>query len=426
MFKKSFARRRGARSLVLLSAAALAVTGLITTAVPAGAALTRGPGVTADGLPTSFHDDQGLAVAPCDAGAVLCGAGFDPTDATYFEAGADAGPIRIVYSLTAGIAPPEPMVVNQLSRFEARGLTPGTYRIQDPWGTTTCAADAGGRMRCRDNRVGTGRITSLLRAGNAPAGFLGDAVTPALVSGSPTGFNKVNITGPGGFRATTGRFVITGQLLPATPMTLLNTKALSLGSATKTTPSTANVPLNSVGTADAVVNVTKAGANPGDFAVLNNCASAPVGSTCNIRVTYTPRANRNASAVLTIDDNGLAAAHRVTLIGLAPDTAAPRLLAKSPAANSTGVATGKSVKATFNEPVRGVSRRTFTLTDNSTGNKVNAKVSQVRQRNGYMLNPARALDRGTSYMVRLNGGRTGIRDVAGNPVADVQWRFRTR
>jgi hypothetical protein len=208
-------------------------------------------------------------------------------------------------------------------------------------------------------------------------------------------------------------------------MTLMTTKALSLGSAAKATPSTANIAIHSVGTAAAPVSVAKGGTNPGDFALVNNCAPAPVGTTCRIGVTYTPRANRNASAVLTINDGGLAAPRRVALTGVAPDTLAPRVLAKSPAANSTGVATARSVNVKFNEPVGGVNKLTFTLTNNHTGNHVNAKVSQVRKTNSYMLNPTRGLDRATSYTVKLNGGRTGIADLAGNAVADTQWRFRT-
>jgi hypothetical protein len=428
MNKSNSTLRRRRTVLALLSAAALAVTGLVMTAVPASAVLTQGPGVTVDGLPASFHDSQGLAVAPCDAGVALCGGGFNPADATYFSATTNVGPIKAVYALTAGVAPPPEVgvVVNQVNRFDARrgALAPGTYRIQDPWGTTTCLADANG-MNCRDIRVGTGRISSLLRAANPPAGFLGNGAAGSAVTGSPTGFNKMLVTGPGGFRATTGQFIIIGQLLPATPMTLMTTKALSLGSAAKATPSTANIAIHSVGTAAAPVSVAKGGTNPGDFALVNNCAPAPVGTTCRIGVTYTPRANRNASAVLTINDGGLAAPRRVALTGVAPDTLAPRVLAKSPAANSTGVATARSVNVKFNEPVGGVNKLTFTLTNNHTGNHVNAKVSQVRKTNSYMLNPTRGLDRATSYTVKLNGGRTGIADLAGNAVADTQWRFRT-
>lgn len=437
MTRKTQQRHRRLRPLARMSAATIAVTGLVAAAVPASAVLTQGPVTRADGLADHVVDGNGIALVPCDVAANCGGAGLDPADATYFDATTPLfGPagFQARYGLTGGVVPPEPLAITQGIRIDSRDPVPaGRYTVKDPWGTFTIA-HTGGRLRFRP--ATTNRISSfLLSSTGGPAGFVGDGLTATTVTGSPTGFNRIQISGPAG--GGTSQFILTGQkrgapgavtASPATAMTTIAAKPLNLGSVTKKRPSVGTVAMHSVGTAAAVVDASLGGANPGDFGLVNNCTSAAIASTCNIRVTYTPRPNRDASAVLVINDNNplLAAPRRVALTGIAPDTLAPRLVSKTPAANSTGVQPGSSIKVRFNEPVRGVSRLTFTLMNNSTGNKVRAKVGQVRQSTSYLLDPARALQRGTSYTVKLNGARTGIRDLAGNPVLDMRWRFRTR
>lgn len=65
MNKHAFVRREGIRSSALLSAVALATTGLIAAAAPAGAALSQGGNDATTGAPAYFADSQGVAVQLC-------------------------------------------------------------------------------------------------------------------------------------------------------------------------------------------------------------------------------------------------------------------------------------------------------------------------------------------------------------------------
>jgi hypothetical protein len=416
MSNKNSARRFAA----LLSVGAMAVTGVTAIAAPAGAVVTAGPD-RADGLPQYFRDAAGLAAGPCED-AVVCEGGFDPADGVYFDAGAEVGAISAIYSVGAGLDPDAggALAIDNVARFTATGIPNGTYTIRDPWTGNrprTCTV-AANRMDCR---VVTGNpVKSLLRANNAPNGFLGDGELASRVTGSPSGFNRILITGPNRFRQSQSLFTVLGQMPAGTAMTSVGVQSLRLGSITKSTPSMANIPVSSFGTADATLTVTKGGANPAAFQVQNPAAVAS-GGAVNVRVTYTPRANRDVSATLTIDDNGLAAPRQVLLTGIAHDTRAPRLVARTPDRGAT-VGSGISVKVRFSEAVRGVNGN-LTLVDR-TGDRVGARVS--RKRGTYVINPRQALDRASRYTVMLNGGAQAIRDLAGNATRDMSWSFRTR
>jgi hypothetical protein len=207
-------------------------------------------------------------------------------------------------------------------------------------------------------------------------------------------------------------------------MSQINRESLTMGNRNNTRPIKRVIRVSSFGTAPLAATFTKSGANPGAFAVVNNCASVAPNRACNIQVTFAPRPNRTKTAVLTIDDNSLAAPHRITLTGKGEDTRRPRLASFGPTrSQSAGASRNVSVK--FNEPVRGVKRSTYTLL-NRNGNRVGARVSRVGKTNRYVLNPKRNLARGTTYRVRLVGGRAAIRDLGNNPVRDRTWTFRTR
>ena len=315
MSLRIFARRGGRRPAALLSVAAVAATVLVSTAVGANAAITRGAGVTADGLPSFFSDSQGIALAPCDAGA-KCGGAFDPTDATYFGSDTQLGPIRAVNSLTAGVGPRGGVTTSQISRYTGSGLTPGRYTIKDPWGTlNTCTADATGKMDCR---VAARRITSFLIGTRGGPGFIGNSAAGSTFTGSPTGFNKFQITGPAGFKTTKARTILTGQMLPNTAMSAINKTALTMGRPHNATPVVRNIRYTSLGTAAAVPTVRMTGANPAAFTVNNPCASVAPGTACNLTVTFKPRQhlNKTVTANLVITDNGLVAPRTVKLTGI--------------------------------------------------------------------------------------------------------------
>jgi hypothetical protein len=295
------------RSTALLSAAVVAVTGIVATMGASDASVRLGPtGGRADGLPAYIVDGQGVAVAPCDTGTAICGGVFDPTDPAYWDAGGDAGPIRLVYSVSSPAG-------GRIARFTGSALKPGRYTIKDPWGTVTCTAP-GGKMDCR---LPGRRITTLLRSTAAPAGFVGKPNLNRSFTGSPTGFNRVVITGPGGFQASTKRLAISGMMRDNTAMSSINKMALTLGNGRTTTAVTRTVRYSSFGTAAARPTVRKGGTNPGAFSVRDNCAAQAPGSACSITVKFVPRQNAGVKrAFLVIDDNSMAAPRHVSLRGL--------------------------------------------------------------------------------------------------------------
>src|SRR5215212_10115219 len=89
------------RSTALISAAVVAASGIVATMGASNAAVTLGPDRASDGLPAYVVDAQGVAIAPCDTGTGVCGGVFDPADPAYWDAGGDAGPIRLTYSVSS-------------------------------------------------------------------------------------------------------------------------------------------------------------------------------------------------------------------------------------------------------------------------------------------------------------------------------------
>jgi hypothetical protein len=440
MSKTTFVRRDGRRPAALLSVAALAATGLLASALPAGAAITAGGGTGADGLANMYRDAQGAAVAQC-LDAAFCPPAAAGDGPMYYSAEASVGALRASWMLEgifledAAGNPTDQLTISNSAVFKARGLKPNArFTIKDPWGTHNCLSDGKGQLDAKNcgfegagetgGAVGSGPVKTLLRAVNAPAGFFGPLDAARHVTGSPTGFNRVTMTGPG-VNIGTGSFLVNGQMPRATAMTTVGMQSLKLGSITKARPSVATIPVSSFGTAAARFNVTKSGPNAAAFAVQNTCTSvAASAAPCNIKVTYTPRANRNASAVLTVNDNGLAAPRRVKLTGIAQDTRAPKVVSSNPAKRASNVRPGKSLKVQFSEAVRGA-KSGLSLVD-ASGDKVAARVSQVRRSNTYVINPGSSLDRDASYAVMVNGARKGLRDLAGNAARDAQVKFSTR
>jgi hypothetical protein len=430
------------RAVALFSASALAATALIATAGSAGAVVTAGGAADPEGRPGFFTDSQGVRLALC-TDAVNCEPAdpLDPLHGGYFGAEAQAGPVLAIYGIEtaegedAAGNPNGQAIVANVARFRGDLLPSTRYRIRGPWGTQNCLTETDGELDCiveaggeAGTPIGGGPVqTFLRRVSGAPAGFLGDLETAGPVTGSPTGFNRVVVRGPNGnVVGQTNLFTVTGQMAANTPMADLGTDSLSMGSGTNARPVTRNIRFSSFGTADATPLVTKLGANPGRFAVdTSSCAAVASGSACNIRVTYTPQRNRNASARLRIGTGIPGSARLVTLQGTGTDTLRARVASSTPRRGQR-VGVKKNVSVRFNEPVRGVKKSSFQLINQRSGNRVGGSVSRVGRTNRYVLNPRRNLARGTTYRVRLVGGNAAIRDLAGNPLRSKAWKFRTR
>jgi len=321
------------RALVAVSAAALAATTLMA-GTSAYAGIVAGAARNPDRTPVLFKDSQGIAVQLC-TNAVNCDlAGLDPAAGdigNYFSAEADAGPVRAIWSIdaaflenAAGALTNRPGITAS-ALFRATGLRPNArYTFQGPWGTHHCTSDAEGDLNNKNclfegggeagGTVGSGPVKSFLFPSRAPAGFLGNMTVPQKVTGSTTGFNKVHVSGPG-LNTTANRFILGGQLADNQPMGLVSTTAMKLGSRSNVKKVTKTLTYRSVGTAPARVQVRRTGANPVAFKVSRNCGAVAPRTACKITVTYKPGAH-DKKAALVINDNTLAAPHRVSLTGI--------------------------------------------------------------------------------------------------------------
>ena len=110
------------------------------------------------------------------------------------------------------------------------------------------------------------------------------------------------------------------------------------------------------------------------------------------------------------------------------DTMAPTVDATEPADGATGVAATSDVSATFSEAISAttISGSTFTLLKQGTSTPATAQVSYDSASRKATLNPDANLESGVSYTATLKGGANGVKDAAGNPLAqDMSWSFTT-
>ena len=84
---------------------------------------------------------------------------------------------------------------------------------------------------------------------------------------------------------------------------------------TSSPPLTATV-TNTGSLALTISSVQITGANPGDFSQTNGCVTFPPNGSCNIKVTFTPKAAGVRSAVVTITDNAPNSPQSVRLSGI--------------------------------------------------------------------------------------------------------------
>lgn len=136
----------------------------------------------------------------------------------------------------------------------------------------------------------------------------------------------------------------------------------------------------------------------------------------------TVRLDGGAAAIRDLADNPLADDTWSFRTGAGPDAAGPRVVSRRPSPGATGVDRLTLVRVRFNEVVLGVDEATFTLRRATNGMRARATVSRVASRQ-WVLEPNRALRRGTSYVASLSGA--GIEDVSGNALTPTSWSFRT-
>jgi hypothetical protein len=97
----------------------------------------------------------------------------------------------------------------------------------------------------------------------------------------------------------------------------------------------------------------------------------------------------------------------------------PRVTVRTPAPGAKAVRPTADLTATFSEPVTGTGTATFVL--RLGGKVVPAAVTYQARTRVVTLNPVASLAAGRTYTATLSG----IRDVAGNPMAPTTWSFTT-
>lgn len=217
-----------------------------------------------NGFPISYADTNGVIVVPCidgtDPKCVLPAAGeepnFDPSKPTefpnnfmseffYWIAESESlttpgGKVFMRFALEGAFLNEDPLPGDQMVfgriRITGTGLEPNsTYIATHPYGVDTYITDALGTIRRGDGTedigceispcdfslsLGSRVMGAFLKAElDAPAGYLGDAITPHTVVGAPTGNNFVKIEGPGlpaeGLQ--TNLFTVSGKLAGNVP-----------------------------------------------------------------------------------------------------------------------------------------------------------------------------------------------------------------
>ena len=171
--------------------------------------------------------------------------------------------------------------------------------------------------------------------------------------------------------------------------------------------------------------------------VLKNAAGASIAATVTYNATtrtatLDPAASLAADTTYTATLAGGTSAIRDTAGTPLATTSwsfttgpAPTLTSYTPGSNALLVRRNSNVSATFSEAVQGAGTTTFTLKNASTGALVAAAVYRNGTTNQWILDPQEPLAAKARYTVTLVGGASGIRDLAGNPLASRSWQFTT-
>lgn len=108
------------------------------------------------------------------------------------------------------------------------------------------------------------------------------------------------------------------------------------------------------------------------------------------------------------------------------DTIRPRIVRLAPLGGKRGVSPKANLEVTFSEKMkaRTFNRNTFNLKKRRTGETVKATLRYNATTRKVTLNPRDNLERGVAYQATLKGGKRGVKDLAGNPLAKTKaWSF---
>jgi hypothetical protein len=160
---------------------------------------------------------------------------------------------------------------------------------------------------------------------------------------------------------------------------------------------------------------------------VGGTALAP-GASCQIGVTFRPTGTGGRSASMQVTAGGTTQVIAVTGNGIteaqASDQKRPTVASRTPGARAKRVSRRADIEVTFTEAVQGVGTTTFKVINTRTHQLVTGRLS--RSGRTWRLDPGSRLAAGTKYRVKLIGGSSAIRDIAGNALASQRWSFTTR
>jgi alpha-tubulin suppressor-like RCC1 family protein/subtilisin family serine protease len=134
--------------------------------------------------------------------------------------------------------------------------------------------------------------------------------------------------------------------------------------------------------------------------------------------TYTAKATDGAGNTSSASDS----------VTVTVDKTAPTVSSTGPANNTSGLDATANVTATFSENVdpSTLTTGTFTLTKQGSSTPVAAHVTYDATNKKAILDPDSTLEVSTTYTATIKGGSTGVKDLAGNALAqDYTWTFTT-
>jgi surface antigen len=391
----------GLSPLSRLATAALAMLfSLALLALASGSAQAKlsavGPVDAGTNFPTYYQDSNGLRLEPCLTGAPLCFAAASDLvapngEAFYNNATAtlttrNNGTATLTDALEAAYAGSGTgqEITFARSRFTVNGgLVPGaTYKVTDPFGITSYVANGAGAVPAK---VGTedigglgpcigpnahaagggcdfgvalnGRMGPFLRwdpavAPAAPAGYIGDNVTPHRIVGSPKGTNVFRIEGPRVNPTTTDQcptvggaisdcletnlFTVEGKI--AGPLQVTPSKVAFGSQQLGTTSPTQAVTVKNISSSNVTVSAAALDAttgNPEDFKIAGGtCVGASLArdASCTINVAFAPTATVGTrTAALLVSTSASAKPERVALSGSAAAVGTAPQVGVSPA-----------------------------------------------------------------------------------------------
>lgn len=113
-------------------------------------------------------------------------------------------------------------------------------------------------------------------------------------------------------------------------------------------------------------------------------------------------------------------------VACATDAAPPSVTMVTPPDGASGLTATVNAQATFSEAMDPATLTPTTVRLTRGATPVTAAVTYDGATNTVLLNPSAALAASATYTVRITGGTSGARDVAGNPLAvDRVWTFTT-